>query len=380
MNSRLFTLVAFVLVGLFATWFYMTHEKVTSTRYVGYQGEARVNRFLAAELLLNEVGIDAESRSTLTPTDWLPDYSDTIVTRLSATVSIPIERAALETWVSYGGHLVLLPPSSDSVVVTEFLEQLGYGLYEVDYEIVSEDNEDVRTITDDNKDGSVDYALDLDYTRLRISVDDDYQQSATLSDDEGIVAARQRWGDGYVTLISNAYYFNNSYLEESDHARLLLDVVDGYIEPGKVWFIYDASFAPLWRVIWDNAPYVVIGSAALLFILIWAVFPGFGPKLLPEPPVRRSIVEHIQASGTFIWKQRGSTKLAKAASASVIHRAESRHPGIGRLPLAEQAKVIAGITDIDAQTIFDALRADYDHQSREFTQQMATLHRIRNEI
>ena len=61
--------------------------------------------FLAADLLINELGIDADSRSSLTPNDWLPEPSDTIISRVSTSIAVQAERDLLAGWVAEGGHL-----------------------------------------------------------------------------------------------------------------------------------------------------------------------------------------------------------------------------------------------------------------------------------
>ena len=380
MNTRAVTLITTAIFALFMGWFLVTHEQVSSEEYVGYQGEARYNHFLAAELLLNEVGIEAESHASLSPVDWLPDYSDTLFVSASPAIAIPEQRFALEQWVSLGGHLVLMPPSADAIVVDDFLLYFGYQLAEVERDDPDTEAEQEEDSSAEEDEEEYEYSVDVDQTRHRVIIEDGYVHSASLSDDKGIVVARQQWGDGYVTIVADHKYFLNTDIGDLDHGRLFLDTVAGYIDPGKVWLVYDASFSSLWQLIWDNAPYAVLGAAALILVSLWAVVPAFGPMILPEPPARRSIVEHVNASGTFVWKQRGASSLGRAASSAIVHKAERRRPGIGRMALAEQAKIIAEITDMEPQVVFDALQSDVGHQARDFTLQMQTLHRVRKEI
>jgi hypothetical protein len=381
MKPSFVTLGSFAIFALFTGWFFLTHERVPDSSYTGYRGEARFNQFLAAEMLLNEVGIEAESEATLEPSEWLPDFDDTIVTRLSATIAVNDQRTELQDWVASGGHLILMPPEDETVLVDSFLAEFGYEISRVEppeAEDSGDDDADAETDTESEKD--VDYILDLEYRPYRIAVLEDTVTSTTLSDDDGIVAARRAWGSGFVTIINSSYYFNNSQLNESDHARLLLDIVDGYIEPGQVWLIYDASFTPLWLLIWNNAPYAVLGAAALLFIALWAVMPIFGPTIYSDKPIRRSIIEHIRAAGTFVWKQHGANDLNESAAKAVLHEAEGLHPGISRLSNTKQAQLIARLTGLKAQTVLDAISSGGESHMREFTHHMEILHKIRKEL
>jgi hypothetical protein len=73
---------AVLLIAGYLAWFYTSHEREEYEIVTGYRGEARYNQFLAADRLLNELGIEAESRESFLPSEWLPPASDTIVMSL----------------------------------------------------------------------------------------------------------------------------------------------------------------------------------------------------------------------------------------------------------------------------------------------------------
>lgn len=377
MRQSTVALLILLACTILAAWFFTTHEKVSRKEFTGYTGEARVNDFLAADLLLQELGIESDSRPSLTPSEWLPEFTDTLVVRLSPAFSVESERELLTDWVLDGGHLVLLPPDQESRVVDEFLAFLGFQLFPIETE--EDDDSGDESETDDEQE-SYDYQVDLENTRYRVDVTFEDSLGATLSDDKGIVVARRELGAGYVTVVATSRYFSNRSIDESDHARLLLDTVAGYIQPGNVWFIYDASFAPLWQLIWDNAPYVVISFAVILVFWLWSIMPKFGPAIRPESLARRSIIEHVGAAGHFAWRNNGAGVLAASSAAAVMHDAESRHPGISRLSALSQAKQLARMTGLPAQAITDALTGSGQPRHRDFTHDMQALQRIRKKI
>jgi hypothetical protein len=379
----------FILAGvLFASWFLTTHEKVRETEYTGFTGEARVNQFLAAEMLLNEVGIESGSITALEPSDWLPTEDDTLVLHASDPLAIGEERDLLVAWVSGGGHLVLLPPAGSSAFAEGLHNQFGFAF--VDNE-ADERDADTGTgddgNTDDDNSGAknninkvvpeYDYTLDLEYSFRRLQNTFDESPSASLSDAEGIIAARREWGGGYVTAFADARYFYNESIDELDHARLLLDTVDGHISPGKVWFVFDAAFPSLWQLIWENASYVVIGLAMALVLWLWSRMPAFGPAMAPESMERRSIMEHVRAAGNFAWRNRATADLIASSTAAIMRESEFRHPGIGRLSLENQAQRIARLTDMPVEVVFDALGNQHVQKHRDFTRLMKTLQQIR---
>ena len=374
MSSKLAIALLLALVAVGVAAFLLTHEKVSDTTYTGFRGEARINRFLAAELLLREVGVEADSLETLEPLDWLPDYGDTIFTRASATHAVSGPRDLLIDWTSSGGHLIILLPYQPDPLTYDLLARFDVAVVELD--------EPPQSL-DEGESGNgeqFDYILDLEAAYQRLTLVNEKAFISTLSDNAGIVAARRTFGDGYVTVVAEDSFFGNRDLAQEDHARLLLDIVAGYVDPGKVWFVYDASFTPLWRLIWNNAPFAVLGLLLCLIVSMWAVMPAFGPVIMEQRSSRRSIIEHIRAAGTFVWKLRGASKLGEGAANALLHRAEAKHPGISRQSPANQAKLIARMTDLDAQSILDAISNGAQPHAREFTQHMKMLQRIRKKI
>ena len=379
-----------ILAGaLFTGWFLKTHEKVTETEFTGFTGEARVNRFLAAEMLLNEIGIEAGSINSLEPSSWLPDQDDTLIVHASDPLAIGEERDLLVAWVSGGGHLVLLPSNRSSTFAEDLHAQFGYELLISDFgdEQSEEDAEDDAEYVDtDGKDNidktgdDFDYLLDLQYTLRRLHNTIDEPLSASISDDEGMIAARREWYGGFVTAFADPRYFYNESIDEYDHARLLLDTVDGHIASGKVWFVFDSAFPTLWQLIWNYARYVVVGLTLALVLWLWSRMPAFGPAMAPESMERRSIMEHVRAAGNFAWRHRAARDLVASSTAAIMHEAEFRHPGIGRLSLEKQSKRIAKMTDMPAAVVFDALGNQHVPKQRDFTKLMRTLQQIRKRL
>jgi hypothetical protein len=376
MRQSTVVLLVILAGALFAAWFLSTHEKVPRTEHTGFTGEARINQFLAAEMLLAEVGIESGSVNSFEPSSWLPSQEDTLILHASDPLAIGEERDLLVSWVSDGGHLVLLPPRGSSSFAEGLHDQFGFAL------VAREpDDEDSTTKTNIDKTGEdYDYTLDLDYTFRRLENTINDTLSASLSDDEGMIAARREWSGGYVTAFADARYFYNESIDELDHARLLLDTVDGLISPGKVWFVFDAAFPTLWQLIWDNASYVVIGLALALVLWLWSRMPAFGPAIAPESMERRSIMEHVRAAGNFAWRNRAVGDLVASSTAAIMHEAEFRHPGIGRLSLEKQSRWIARMTDMPVDVVFDALGNQHVLKHRDFTRLMKTLQQIRKKL
>lgn len=392
MRPMFVSVVSVLLVALFVAWWFSEYERDDVEVYTGYQGEARWNPYLAAEKLLTSLGIEAETREALQPTEWLPPPTDTLVVRADPTIAVGGELDALYDWVQVsGGHLVLLPPREESADVDLLMSLFGLGFERADPvhddDSVDDDPEteaggdgDEATVDEGDTEEDIDYTVALYATYYRVRNDFDSPAMTTVADDIGNIAVRVAEGNGFVTVIASELYFTNDYLADADHARLLLDAVAGYVDPGKVWLVFQASFPPLWRVIWQAAPYLVMTLAVALLLWLWAALPRFGPKIEPEAEDRRSINEHISAAGSFAWRHEGSEALAESVVQAVLHDAERRHPGIGRLAPEKQAESLAHLTGLDAQTILDGLLAAGDNRPRDFTENIQLLQTIRKAL
>ena len=358
-----------VLVG---AW-YATHEEVERERYVGFRGEARINDYFAAELLIRELGFEAESRPTLTPSEWMPDPTDTMILQLSEAISIGDERNAVLDWVHAGGHMILLPPGDSSDTIDSFLAEFSLELIELYY---SDDDEPTEVAEDDTEYAN-EYAIEPVWGMQDIAWTGN---ADVIRNDNLVFAARRTFGDGYVTLLTESTPFTNQYLEEGDNARLFADIVVGELESGKVWITFEATFSPLWQIIWRSAPFVVATSALFLLLWIWHAMPAFGPKQVVESASRRSIIEHIRASGIFTWRKHGGAHLMESSTQALVHEAAAKHPGLSKRSTEEQARVIAKITGMSAQKVMDALHGHPDPKHREFTNSMQKLQSIRKEL
>jgi len=373
MRSSVVTILCIAVLGGLAIWFFATHEQVTEQEYIGFQGEARANEFLAAEYLLAELGYGTDSRSSLTPSSWLPDTGDTIVKRVSSDVAVDEELELLTGWIENGGHLVLLPPRSSDALTDEFLDYLGVEFRRIPAE-------DTPELPDRVDDDNVFSLLDYEVGEFRVVPYYEDMFDAKIEDDLGIVAARTQWGTGYLTVVANARYFRNASLDEPENARLLLDVVAGFIDPGTIWFVYNSAFPSLWEIIWASAPFAVLAAAMALALWIWSVTPKFGPAMIATFESRRSIIEHIRAAGNFVWRNRSAGVLTGSSINAMLHEAEARHPGIGRLSRRDQATRIARITNLPAEWVFEALVGHDNPRPRDFTHHMQSLQGIRKEL
>ncbi len=372
-----------LIVAALGSVFLLTHERREDEVYTGYSGEAARNPFYAAERLLLELGIEAASRVDLVPTEWLPPGSDTLMLRIGTELAAGEELATLYDWVAeQGGHLVLLAPVGEGTAAEPLFDAFGLGLSAPDAEVAVA----ISPEQDDAPMEAADYALYQPYSSRRLLIHGPPGEAAapeniaTVADEHGNLAVRLPVGNGFVTAVAPSGVFVNASIGRFDHARFLLDIVAGYVEPGKVWIIYGIAYPSLLALIWQAVPELILMFVLLMLLWLWAAMPRFGPWIVPPGEDRRSVLEHVAAAGEFAWRHDGPHTLTAAVRQALIDAADRRHPGIGRLPLQQQAERIAHLTGRSTGEVYALLLPDASERPAGFANVIHELQDLRKSL
>lgn len=185
-------------------------------------------------------------------------------------------------------------------------------------------------------------------------------------------------GKGRVVMLATDY-FDNGSLQKKDHAELLLALTAMPGAASHVTIVKFLDMQPWWQLLWDRFYMLMLGACALLVLGMWAALRRFGP-LLPEPAgVRRSLMEHIDASGAWLWKADGGKQvLLDAARAETLALVQRRAPAMMRLPAADLTTALATAAGLSPVDVHDALYADAASHQQQFTRQIRTLQTLRN--
>lgn len=336
---------------------------------MGYQGEARRNPLLAAGRLLRRMGLPAAELPSHRWRSALPAPPGTLF--LAATHWPLQDRQvdALLGWVKAGGHLVL---AAGSRRAGESVEPLLRAL-------------DVGLLRYAGSHLPVPLEIDLDSARplvaevdpdLRLYTEGDYARLA--EDDRGACLLHGRRGAGRITVLCDGSVFTNPWLGEGDHGELLWRLAR--IAPGPVWMVYEAQVPGLLAWLWNLAPALVLGVLAVLALALWRHLPRFGPPLDLPPPGRRRLLDHVQASGRFLWRQGARDMLLAELRHTVQSRLRRRHPGWQRLGPAEQAAHLAAATGLSVTQVEEALQEAAPPDQEGFVRTVRQLQSIRNQL
>ena len=374
-------------IGLFFTMF----EKESSTQRFGYSPEARLNDLLAARRFLKRMGIPAENMATPSPASTMPPASDTIVLATKRLTVDHRTRVILQQWARSGGHLILTARSETvadgffdlfeelNEIETEgdrFLELLNIRTNEIDLSRDERRDSDSFGVTFPGLDDFIWVEFEPD---LRLdSANPDF---VSLSgDDDGDFVLTGDYGDGRISVISDRRILHNRMIGEHDHARFLLELIHLDNSTDKVWLIADDDMPGLYAWLWRHAHEAVISTALLLLFILYASAHRFGPIIDLEPATRRRLLEHIQATGWFLWRHQHYAQLLNGMQNNLKQEITIKHPGVREMGAAAAAARLAEITDLAVDDIRHALGVIQVNNKEEFTTTVRLYERLRKQL
>lgn len=328
MNTQRLILTIFALLfgAALYFWFSENFELREVKEYTGYRGEARSNNLFAARHFLQRMGIPTESKNQL---QTLPSTDTAIVLN---TQHYNLSQQAMQdllAWVESGGLLIMRLRDGNEENEHDLLQQtLGVSVGKW----VVTDHEQVPF---EVQLSTMQQALEVDpdfFHHLETDAPGVYSHTYLDEDHDGghqemTWLLEQSWGDGKVFISSGLDFIENSSLTYYDHAELLWHMLHSLDTPQAVWLLHEEDVPPLWQLIWRHAWAFVLSLAAFIPLLILAYSPRFGP-VIPQPAAhRRRILEHIQASGRFMWQRhhKYADKHYADFTASVEQLTEQQH-------------------------------------------------------
>lgn len=204
-------------------------------------------------------------------------------------------------------------------------------------------------------------------------------RAALWSDPDAVAVRAYAEGSGTLVMVSNNF-FDNAHLPRYDHAELLLTLAALQPRAKHAMIVQDINATPWYLALWRSGAMALSALAVLLVLLLWRAMIGgrFGPPL-PEPAgARRALLEHIEASGNWLWKVPGGRALLLgAARRETLALLARRAPELRQLEGNALCARLARLHGIDETALQEALHADASAQPAVFTRQIRTLQQVR---
>jgi len=368
---------------------YDRFEVVESVTKITLQGEARKNPLYASRIFLNRMGIPARTKQSLQGLEVLPDTNTVLL--ISSKRSTLSRQATndLYAWVERGGHLIARTTLPNDSFYGDVEDEKSYQSSDPLQALLHiEADESIRLYK------KIEIQLQGSKRPLKLSIkgfnpisyinNDLAQTDEAIKIESNIFILRRQIGEGMITLMSDFDFIDNRNIRKADHAEILWQLTHGLGEPDNVWLIHNDEMPALWELIWNKA-WALLITLFILFIL-WLRYAShrFGPLIPKAPEDRRSLLEHIQASGNFYWKNQQKGKLIASTREALNQRLALTHPGWKQLSDAEKiAQLALRLERPEAeiqQLLFDPNVGLNKRKSDEFTRLIKQLEQVRTSL
>lgn len=363
-------LIAILIVSLGMTgtaWFLANFEQVTEKVMVGFRGEARRNPWLAAQRLLDRMNLPASEMREFDGLRNLAPDSILVLPQGRLTISAPI-REHIVSWVRNGGFLVI--EAENPSIADPFIDEFGVErVAAVDDDVTDDFAPDDEEIIYDSQDvdQDADYGdenpLDLTLVQLPGSP----QTSLVWMAARFSLRAERAWfsagteyasnmlllreGDGMVAVVNDLDFATNGEIGDLNHAQFVVELARFAQASGPVIFFNNPGRPSLMKWLKVNAWAPLYAAALALLLWLWQVVPRFGP-VAPDPErARRRLLDHLRASGRFLWARGQAGRLLDVSREACLRQISRALPDFETATASTQASQLKRMFGISAEQV-----------------------------
>lgn len=364
-QKTLLVIGALLVLGLGALFFLL--EEVEETVEHPGSVEARRNPFLAVQRGLEARGHVVEHAPALT-TELLAAHEG-VIWLAEDRIALVQRNQAVVDWLVGGGRLLLGTAG-------------GVEAEHEDDPVVLQ----LRTLEEETVAGAGDghgrwvgpYAHEDDSTSLPDNEVPDVDSALRFACSEGDVLAKVGpFGAGRLAVVPHVDRYRSRFLDDSAGAALFGDVTRALDLPKRILLVSGEQPPRLSELLWTHGRPVVVSSAALL--LAWLLFAStrLGPLLPPRARDNRSLMEHVAATGSLLWRQGARDVLLDSVRGALKHRLAIVRADKVALPDDELARALAAESGLTFEDVRFALFAGAHPSPAAFARQIAHLQRLR---
>ncbi len=380
----LLVLLGGALIALGVGWFQRNFHRVEQTLYLPPTGEAAYNPLYALKKSLEADGVRVDARQRLLLDSHPLAAGDTVLLFNDASWLGAPQRERLLQWVADGGHLLLRTPprSSWKDAPSPLLDALG--------------------ITPSDQNACARFQLQgqgphVEFCRgQRFRMHDVEPELAWGDLQAGYVFARLAYGDGHVDVLADFDVMTNrgstaigldlltepprDGLRDATHAALTRQWLAPNYGRGTVHLIYSAETPSLLRTLLQQGWMVWAPLTLALLAWLWSRMQRFGPQLPAPAMERRSLLEHVRASGDHLFRYGRGVLLYTAVRQAFLVRLRRRDPVAAALAGEAQVEAIAQRMGIAPALVRSALQVPPSHDRAVFRDRISTLIELRNRL
>ncbi len=392
-------------LGLLGSYLLQRAESYEEVVTHGPSPEALANPYLAAETFLRKQGLEVARADNLSGLDTLPSRGHTLLLLANRSNLTPRQNERLLEWTARGGHLLFIAErmwdeekgkSGDGLLDTLNVQQ--YPVEKLDEDEAEEpgdstaDEQAAEPASEDSTEEPADAYPELTKLYLEneqapayIGFDPDFHlydannlAHVWANSGEATHLLQIYHGDGLISIVSDAWIWQNVNLGSYDNAWLLWYLS----QDSAVTLVYNADRDGLLSLLQRHFTPALLALALLLVLTLWHVGQRRGPLLQPPAASRRQLQEHLRAGADFLLRHGGQQRLLSNLQQDILRRARRRHPGFERLAVADQWQILGRLSRQPSTVISQAMRplGQKRLSASDFTRQVAHLQTLRNAL
>jgi len=357
--------------GALTAWFLHHYEYRSEEVPMPPAIEARRNPYLALQRFLQRLGDTVRVHRRLPgPADLGP--RDVLLLTTARYSLTPGRARTLLEWVRRGGHLVVrIRPPREPALPDPLLDPLDIEVAELERR-----HQDPFTLQVYDNDAPLTVHFP---PGPRLITGRDPEPDWSVRDGAGTVVAEYRLGAGWLTVLAGFGFLDNDRIGKHDHAALAQRLLHLDARRGTFHLVAGEFHVPFSRRLWRAAWPALTAGLALLAAWLWARGRRFGPRLPAPGGPRRSLREHVRASGDFLWRHGQGAALLAAARRSLRNLVGRRHPGLNHLPPERLYPRLAQLAGLPPEAVREAFEAEPEGAAG-FTRLVRTLETIRTKL
>ncbi|SHM57061.1 DUF4350 domain-containing protein [Phytopseudomonas punonensis] len=392
-------------LGLLGSYLLLHAEPYEEVITHGPSPEARANPYLAAEQFLRKQGLNVTRADNLSGLDTLPSRGHTLLLLANRSNLTPRQNERLLEWTSRGGHLLFIAErmwdeeqGKSGDLLLDGLNVQQYPVEKLDEEEAEENADDAADEQESATDSEEDQQEPADaYPELTKLYLENEQAPAYIGFDtdfhlydannlahvwansaEATHLLQIYHGDGLISIVTDAWIWQNANLGTYDNAWLLWYLS----QDSDVTLVYNADRDNLLTLLKRHFTPALLALGLLLVLTLWHVGQRSGPLLQPQQASRRQLQEHLRAAADFLLRHGGQQRLLSNLQQDILRRARRRHPGFERLAVADQWQILGRLSRQPSTVISQAMRplGQKRLSASDFTRQVAHLQTLRNAL
>ncbi|PCK08645.1 MAG: hypothetical protein COA42_08200 [Alteromonadaceae bacterium] len=429
-------------VGLIAYSIFNSIEYYEEEQDTGYQAEAANNPFLAAQKYLQVQGVTVDETTEPFTAEALENYGTLFVSGSSNVIS-PRQLNDLIDWIDRGGILLIRADINDSSSKDFFLDYLQLtSSYEkpdasdldtekekencldqntedaLDHPVEKSLEEDLANRPENGSDDQADDCGQQALTALAFNLSDNDEQ-ATLqlnfnphfgldhpdiyedidenentdsnegntpawilnyhseSGEHGIHFMQFDLGNGLINVLSDDYIWHNDNIASHDHAYFLSMLVN---DQSPILFMRRIALPPLSELFALYAREAFIAGFILLLLWVARNIQRMGKIIHYSNTSRRSLAEHIAASGQYLWNGNWQQNLVAPLRDEIHRKARLSIAHYQQAEAKQQLHFLSDHSGLAHDIVKYAMTANIKHSEDDFFNTVQCLQKIRESL